>query len=1123
MEGRHSITKTSFSFTLTLITHFFERKRKEIKIEESMNSITLPHLERIVFQKTGCKNKIIQLITPEIALPINIIASDRSSVTIDFEGNKYCLTCNAESYSSDVGYVLLTNIRPTLERFTSKSIFIKRWLKHPLQKEYTVEDVVSSWKDDFFFKEENRKMEINGLRSPQLGALHMILGHLKLPLDTATIVLPTGTGKTETMLSALVANQCKRLLVTVPSNSLRIQLFEKFKTFGLLKKFGVIGNKSLYPIVGIINEKFNSPKELKDFIEKCNAIVTTMHILIGSSKEEQEVVVSACSNIFIDEAHHVKAPSWNQFKNKFPAEKVIQFTATPFRNDGQRLDGKIIYNFPLKYAQEQGYFTKIDFIPIREYDSDKADEQIAEVAVQRLREDLKSHNHILMARCATKERAEKIFELYKKHEDLTPVMIYSNCPDYKETYRKITQKEVKIIVCVDMLGEGFDLPELKIAAFHDIRKSLPITLQFAGRFTRTKYDEKLGHASFIANIADLDVRAELEELYADGANWNQILSDTSFGRINDEEEYKSLMDGFENISNSNIPFSNIRPKFSVVVYKNKTDGWFPSNFYKGIPGFDDLEYQFHDINKDEKILVIITARRGDVEWVNHKDIQQIVWDMIVVFWDTKNNLLFINSSDNGSLYNELAEAIIGDGEAKKPEIIRGIDVFRTFYNINRTKLRNVGLKYFIGKDIRFRMHVGSDVAEALSLAERQKGEKAFVVGSGFEEGEPVNIGASYKGRIWNVIKKGDLKDFKQWCTEIGNKLMNKDIDPNQILKETLIPETISTVPDVYPVCIDWDEDVFMSHETHFRFSIDGFITTVANTDIRLTNPSENGRLLFSIVTDHKKVDFELNLFENTTTDDHYADFKIIQIGKEKVEISKGNITYTGVQFFEKYIPTIWFADGSALTGNEYVQLKQIINAYPKDNIIAWDWSGVSLEKESQHVYPKITDSIQYKVIEELKKDNYDIIYDDDYSGEIADVITMKLHPDKLSVGLYHLKFAIGGKVTEQIKNLYEVCGQAQKSVHWKHKEGTEFINHLLRRETKSRNGQTCSRLEIGTKKDLEKLLSIAKKEIPMEYEIYIVQPGFSKATATNEILTLLGVTENYLKEVAGINLKVITS
>lgn len=1086
-----------------------------------MNTIKLPLLERIVFQQKGCKNKIKQLIALEVDLPINIVSIDRSSVTIDFEGIKYCLTCNSNSYPSDIEYILLTNIKPTSERLNSQKITVKGWLKHPLKKEYTTKEVISSWENDFFFIEENKVTETNGLRLPQLGALHMILGHFQLPLDTVTIVLPTGTGKTETMLSALVANKCKRLLVAVPSNSLRIQLFEKFETFGLLKKFGVIGKKSLYPIVGVINEKFNSLETLKEFVEKCNVIVTTMHILIGCSDNEQEVVVSACSNIFIDEAHHVKAPSWNQFKSKFPAEKVVQFTATPFRNDGQRLDGKIIYNFPLKYAQEQGYFTKIDFIPIREYDSDKADEIIAKVAVQRLREDLKIHNHILMARCATKKRAETIFELYKKHTDLAPVIIYSGCSDYKETYRKIIQKEAKIIVCVDMLGEGFDLPELKIAAFHDIRKSLPVTLQFAGRFTRTKYDEKLGHASFIANIADLDVRSELEELYADSANWNQILSETSFGRINDEEEYKSLMDGFENISSSNIPFNNIRPKFSVVVYKNKTNGWFPNNFSKGIPRFNDLEYQFHDINKEEKILVIITAKKGGVDWVNHKDIQQVVWDMIVVIWDTKNNLLFINSSDNGSLYKELADAIIGDGEEKKPELIKGIDVFKTFYNIKRTKLRNVGLKYFIGKDIRFRMHVGADVADALSLAEKQKGEKAFVVGSGYEEGESVSIGASYKGRIWNVIKKGDLKDFKQWCLVIGDKLVNENIDSNQILKETLIPTTISKVPDVYPVCIDWDEDIYMQHENSFRFSIDGSTTTIVNTDIVLSSPSGNGKLLFSIVTDHKKSNFELKLFENTTPDESFPDFSIIQISKEKVEVSNGNKTYTGVQFFEKYIPIIWFADGSALTGNEYVQLKQIINVYPKDKILAWNWEGVSLEKESQHVNPKIKDSIQFKVLEELKKGDYDIIYDDDYSGEIADIVTLKFHSDKLSVGLYHLKFAQGGKVTANVSNFYEVCGQAQKSVHWKHKEGTEFINHLLRRETKNRNGQTCSRLEVGTKKDLERLLLVTKKEIPMEYEIYIVQPGFSKATATNAILTLLGVTENYLKEIAGINLKVI--
>ncbi|WP_346763412.1 hypothetical protein [Escherichia sp. E4694] len=41
-----------------------------------------------------------------------------------------------------------------------------------------------------------------------------------------------------------------------------------------------------------------------------------------------------------------------------------------------------------------------------------------------------------------------------------------------------------------MLGEGYDLPNLKIAALHDHHKSLAVTLQFIGRFTRVNKAKK---------------------------------------------------------------------------------------------------------------------------------------------------------------------------------------------------------------------------------------------------------------------------------------------------------------------------------------------------------------------------------------------------------------------------------------------------------------------------------------------------------------------------------------------------------------------------------------------------------------------------------------------------------
>jgi superfamily II DNA/RNA helicase len=43
-----------------------------------------------------------------------------------------------------------------------------------------------------------------------------------------------------------------------------------------------------------------------------------------------------------------------------------------------------------------------------------------------------------------------------------------------------------LIVCVDMLGEGFDMPNLKIAAFHDNRRSLGPAIRRVGLLARTQ-------------------------------------------------------------------------------------------------------------------------------------------------------------------------------------------------------------------------------------------------------------------------------------------------------------------------------------------------------------------------------------------------------------------------------------------------------------------------------------------------------------------------------------------------------------------------------------------------------------------------------------------------------------
>ncbi len=1086
-----------------------------------MPEIILPELSSIYFERIGTNNKVVQLLAPKEKISFTLVRSARSYSIIESNGEIICITPNKNLDLTEFDFVVLSNKRITEKNLQNNDVILKKWLKHPENRSHTNTDIINSWTNTFNFIEEKLEENINGLREPQIAALYSILSHLKVSDDIGTVVMPTGTGKTETMLSALIAGKLNKVLITVPSDALRTQMGTKFINLGLLKQIGIVNQNALYPRVGVMYQNFINEDDLLDFTEKSNVVVTTMNILTNNTPSILNLMNSKFSNVFIDEAHHVEANSWKKVRECFDKNKILQFTATPFRNDRKRLDGKIIFNFSLKKAQEQGYFKPINFIPIREYDSDKGDVLIAKKAVEKLREDLgNGYDHILMARCENKNRANAIFELYEENVDLNPILLHSTVVGKKNILEDIVNRKHKIIVAVNMLGEGFDLPQLKIAAFHDIRKSLPITLQFAGRFTRTSIDNDLGNATFIANIADVETENELSELYAQDSDWNLILSTLSTEQIEEQIDFNEFIKGFQDLENSKIPFQNIRFALSTVVYKNlnQDNSVFLSNFRKGFPNYEELEYKFYDYNPRENTLVIITALKSEVDWVNYKDIFGLNWQLTVLYYDTEQKLLFIHSSDKSSLYSDLAKAVLNNNTI----LVNQLTVFRSFYDINRVSLQNVGLKEFLNRKIRFTMRVGTDIQDALSIAEQQRGEKAFVFGSGYEKGEKVTLGCSYKGRIWSYFRS-DLKGFIDWCKNIGGKLIDESINPNQVLRDTLIPEIISEIPKLYPTHIDWDDNFYDFSESKIQIDINGSFNS-AFCSIKILNQNDSGEIFFEIVTPNGSAKFKKELFiETDSHDNQFPNFKITNLDTVSSSITIVSRTFNLLEYLNSNPPIIWFADGSSLQGNEYIQLKHIIQPYPTDRLIAWDWTGIDLSKESQGINPIIKNSIQYKVIRELLVGDYDIIYDDDFSGEIADIITIKEFDDVIKVQFYHLKFAKDGLVNTRVDNFYEVCGQAQKSVHWKHKSGTEFFQHLLRRETKIRNGNERSRIEKGTKQNLERLLAIAKNKKPMNFEMFLVQPSLSKRNVSEPIMTLLGVTENYLKQVADIELNVIVN
>ncbi len=460
---------------------------------------------------------------------------------------------------------------------------------------------------------------------------------------------------------------------------------------------------------------------------------------------------------------------------------------------------KGVFAFSLKAAQDQGYFKPIAFKPVVEFDPERKDAAVAEAAVEQLRKD--AHlGHILMARVSSIPRAKAVFEYYKRFEEFSPVQIHTgitSTSERDEIRRKLLSGESRIVVCVDMLGEGFDLPELKIAAFHDIRQTLPITLQLAGRFTRSKPD--VGNATFIANIADLEVKDELKRLYQHDADWNSLLPYISEGVAEGDIRLGEFLSGFPALPDE-LALRNVRPAVSVVVYKTNGGFWSPENFEDGMAGVEGFDRLYHAINDLHKTLIIVTAKRVPVPWAQSAEIHTWDWQLYVVHCDEESGLLFIHNSDNAGYFKRLAAAVAGPDV----ELVQGANVFRCISEIKRFKYQNVGLRQQLGRLVRFTMSSGSDVELGMTEAQKRRAIKSNIFGQGYEGGFKTTIGCSSKGRIWS-FRTTNLLELTRWCRQVGQKLVDTSLDPDEVLKGTITTKLVAVRPEKFPIAVDWPE------------------------------------------------------------------------------------------------------------------------------------------------------------------------------------------------------------------------------------------------------------------------------------------------------------------------------
>lgn len=205
------------------------------------------------------------------------------------------------------------------------------------------------------------------LRPVQKAALYSCLSY-EDNYDNQPIIIcmPTGTGKTGVIASLLFKGESRKTLIIVPTDALRTQISEDLINISKYTAWQVIPSQALPPIVYAMKQTIQTDTSL-DPVKDCHVIVATAQSLMGSSDEKLSTFINLFDRIVFDEAHHVQALRWQNIREiaKNNNAKIHQFTATPYRLDEQKIEGRLAFRYPLRQAYKDHFFQKLNLSQLK--------------------------------------------------------------------------------------------------------------------------------------------------------------------------------------------------------------------------------------------------------------------------------------------------------------------------------------------------------------------------------------------------------------------------------------------------------------------------------------------------------------------------------------------------------------------------------------------------------------------------------------------------------------------------------------------------------------------------------------------------------------------------------------
>lgn len=380
-----------------------------------------------------------------------------------------------------------------------------------------------------FFMRSVADIESNDrLREPQREAHRRVREHFEQKKTPAVIQIPVGCGKTGLIATLPFGISEGRVLVIAPNTTIRKGIAEALEVGNpkfFLGKTNVLSSFGDGPFAAVLDGPHANIHDCAD----SQYVVTNIQQLASSADRWlPQFPPGFFDMLLVDEGHHNVADSWRKVFDRFPEAKVVSLTATPFRSDGQRVTGDVVYRYAYAKAMLAGYIKQIhsinvapseiyftyrgytkrhtlaEVMELREESlfrkgvalAPECNISIADASIQRMRE-LRAKSgqrqQIIAAACSI-DHARQIRVLYEQR-NLRAKEIYSEMdPDQQRgVLQDLEEGRIDCIVQVQMLGEGFDHPPLGVAAVFRPFRSMSPYVQFVGRIMRVMIQEDAGN------------------------------------------------------------------------------------------------------------------------------------------------------------------------------------------------------------------------------------------------------------------------------------------------------------------------------------------------------------------------------------------------------------------------------------------------------------------------------------------------------------------------------------------------------------------------------------------------------------------------------------------------------